>query len=165
VFHRDEPSGVRQVIILDLSTKRRCVYVIVGLNAASIAGAAPADEAGVYVSKYLGPQGMSEKPVCFPVFDRGSARSALEKVKSALETHGLGWLGQFRSLSDFADALAETYDMFKGELYLQEGRRTEAETWLRRYEARLLAMEQTSDVIDALTKTRGLLAGARPNGP
>jgi hypothetical protein len=41
VFHRDEPSGVRQVIILDLSTKRRCLYVIVGLNAASIAGAAP----------------------------------------------------------------------------------------------------------------------------
>jgi hypothetical protein len=108
----------------------------------------PADEAGVYVSKYLGPQGMSEKPVCFPVYDRTSARSALEKVKSALESHGREWLGQFRSLSDFADALAETYDMFKGELYLQEGRRTEAETWLRRYEGRLLAMEQTSEVID-----------------
>jgi hypothetical protein len=61
--------------------------------------------------------------------------------------------------------LAETYDMFKGEIYLQEGRRTEAETWLRRYEGRLLAMEQTSEVIDALTKTRGLRAGARLSGP
>jgi hypothetical protein len=45
------------------------------------------------------------------------------------------------------------------------GKRTEAETWLRRYEARLLAMEQTTDVIDALAKTRGLLGRARPNGP
>jgi hypothetical protein len=165
VFYRDLPSGVRHVVILDGSKQRRSLCVILGLNAMLVAGGLEPDAAGAYVTKYLGAGGVSDKRTGYPMFDRASAVAGLHRVARALRTHGLPWFAGFERLSDVADALGEQFDMLKGELYLHDGRFADAETWLRRYELRLAAMDQTGDVTAAREKTRELLSRCRePDG-
>jgi hypothetical protein len=158
VYFREIDSGIRHVIILDYAPKKRTLFVIVGINSRFIAGESPPDEAGVYVSKYLGPGGLATNPVGYPAFDPGSATESLERLRAATEQVALPWFATFERPSDLANALPEQDDLFKGKLFLAGGDHPQARVWLERYLARLRKMPDDAEVRTAIRDTEGLLA-------
>lgn len=157
VFYRELPSGVRHVIILDFNSERQVFYIILGLNSNVVSGEIPPDEAGVYVSKYLSPGGLKSSPQAYRAFKQEVAESSMAQVHQNLERHGLPWLQKHNMLKDFADALNEQYDFFKGKLFFAERNYTEAKKWFYSYVHRLNKMPSDQQVSLALKETRNFI--------
>ena len=157
VFHRELPTGVRHLIVLDLNRSKGTFVIIVGVNSKVLSGDLPPDQAGAYHSCYVSRGGITRTPAGFAAKNVELTAESLERAVTACRQYALPWLHDYTTLSAFADALPETCDLFKGRLLLAHGAPERAKPWLLHYRERLRAMPPSPDVTEAERDTDVLL--------
>lgn len=157
VFHRELPTGVRHLIMIDLNRSKGMFFIIVGVCSKVLTGDLPPDQAGACHSCYLSLGGITDRPAGLTAKSVELAAASLERAVAACRQYALPWLHDYTTLAAVADALHETDDFSKGKLLLAHGAPQRAKRWLLLYRERLRAMPPSSAVTEAERETEVLL--------